>query len=232
MRMSSGAGASDKFKFRNGQSSESSALLEKESGKTHHDQLREEIKMDNFEKVEKIREKTGVSYEEAKAALEANNYDLLDAVIYLEKQGKAAESNANYSTGWDGHTNLLVTETQKSENKKQDASDSVGAFFAWVGNLIKKAWENKFVIEKEGKEVGQMPVLVLIFLLFGFFWVVIPLLIVGLFFDFRYGFKGGSKIEVDLNEFCDKAKNAANDIRNDFRNSKNNNNNNNNNNQA
>ena len=44
-------------------------------------------------------------------------------------------------------------------------------------------------------------------------------MIVGLFFDFRYSFKGGSKIEVDLNAFCDKATNAANDIRNDFKNS-------------
>ncbi|MCR5521915.1 MAG: DUF4342 domain-containing protein [Lachnospiraceae bacterium] len=177
--------------------------------------------MDNFEKVEKIREKTGVSYEEAKAALEANNYDLLDAVIYLEKQGKTNSSSANYSTGWDGHTNLLVTERPNSREKKRDASDSVGTFFSWIGSLIKKAWENKFVIEKNGREVGQMPVLILIALMFGFFWAVIPLLIVGLFFDFRYSFKGGSKIEVDLNEFCDKAKNAANDIRDDFRNSKN-----------
>ena len=44
--------------------------------------------MDNFEKVEKLREKAGVSYEEAKTALEQCNYDLLDAMIYLEKQGK------------------------------------------------------------------------------------------------------------------------------------------------
>ena len=41
--------------------------------------------MDQLEKVEKIREKTGVSYEDAKSALEACNYDLLDAIVYLEK---------------------------------------------------------------------------------------------------------------------------------------------------
>ena len=38
--------------------------------------------MDNLEKVEKLREKTGVSYEEAKEALEANNYDVLDAIFF------------------------------------------------------------------------------------------------------------------------------------------------------
>ena len=44
--------------------------------------------MDKLEKVEKLREKTGVSYEDAKNALEACDYDLLDAIIYLEKLDK------------------------------------------------------------------------------------------------------------------------------------------------
>ena len=35
--------------------------------------------MDKLEKVEKLRAKTGVSYEDAKNALEACDYDLLDA---------------------------------------------------------------------------------------------------------------------------------------------------------
>ena len=41
--------------------------------------------MDNLEKVDKLRERANVSYEEAKAALEANGWDLLDAMVYLEK---------------------------------------------------------------------------------------------------------------------------------------------------
>ena len=44
--------------------------------------------MELFEKVEKIRNTANVSYEEAKEALEAANGDLLDAMIYLEKNGK------------------------------------------------------------------------------------------------------------------------------------------------
>ena len=44
--------------------------------------------MDNLEKVERIREKTGVSYEDAKIALEASGNDMLDAIVYLEKLGK------------------------------------------------------------------------------------------------------------------------------------------------
>ena len=62
--------------------------------------------MDNFEKVEKLREKAGVSYEEAKAALEQCNYDLLDAMISLEKQGKVQNREPV--------RNLVVTEQPKS----------------------------------------------------------------------------------------------------------------------
>ena len=44
--------------------------------------------MDNFEKVERLREKADVTYDEAKRALEACNWDMLDALIYLETLGK------------------------------------------------------------------------------------------------------------------------------------------------
>ncbi len=55
--------------------------------------------MENYEKVEKLRERANVSYEEAKEALEQNNWDILDAMIALEKSGKAAgPKQTSYST--------------------------------------------------------------------------------------------------------------------------------------
>ena len=55
--------------------------------------------MDIFEKVEKLVEKAGVSYEDAKAALDKAEGDLLDAMILLEKEGKAkAPEQSSYST--------------------------------------------------------------------------------------------------------------------------------------
>lgn len=61
-----------------------------------------EINMDDMErmdKVEKLREKTGVTYEDAKAALDACGWDMLDAVVYLEKLGKVkAPEETHYST--------------------------------------------------------------------------------------------------------------------------------------
>ena len=41
-----------------------------------------------LEKVDKVRERTGVSYSKAKEALEVSNGDVLEAIIFLEKQSK------------------------------------------------------------------------------------------------------------------------------------------------
>src|SRR5699024_7340996 len=55
-------------------------------------------KMTNYEMVELLRQKANVSYEEAKAALEAANWDLLDAIVLLEREGKVPENDARFST--------------------------------------------------------------------------------------------------------------------------------------
>ena len=44
--------------------------------------------MVTLEQVEKLREHANISYDEAKAALENANGDILQAIIDLEKQGK------------------------------------------------------------------------------------------------------------------------------------------------
>ena len=47
-----------------------------------------------LEQAEKLREKADVTLEEAKAALEAADGDLLDALIWLERQGKPSPGPA------------------------------------------------------------------------------------------------------------------------------------------
>ena len=45
--------------------------------------------MDKLNLVEKLREKTGITYEDAKSVLEINNWDILDAILDLEKARKS-----------------------------------------------------------------------------------------------------------------------------------------------
>ena len=43
--------------------------------------------MEKLELVDKLREKADISYEEAKVALESSNWDILEAMLYLENKG-------------------------------------------------------------------------------------------------------------------------------------------------
>ena len=54
--------------------------------------------MTHYEMVELLREKANVSYEEAKDALETANWDLLDAIVLLEREGKTQNRPSSYST--------------------------------------------------------------------------------------------------------------------------------------
>ena len=43
---------------------------------------------ENIKLIEKLKDKANISYEDAKEALENSDWDILDAMIYLEKKGK------------------------------------------------------------------------------------------------------------------------------------------------
>ena len=69
------------------------------TGNVLQDESKEEKTMEHIEMVEKLMEKANVSYAEAKQALENNNWDMLDALIELERQGKV---HGEHSTLHDG----------------------------------------------------------------------------------------------------------------------------------
>ena len=76
--------------------------------------------MDNLEKVERLREKADVTYDEAKRALEACNWDMLDAMIYLEALGKVKKTSDSgvYSSKVEEEKLYDVEKTIKEEERK------------------------------------------------------------------------------------------------------------------
>ncbi len=175
--------------------------------------------MATLEQVEKLREKANVSFEEAKAALESCNNDLLDALIYLERQGKVnAPSGGGYYT------------SQNTEEEKQtytgnnysrqncggtfkDAMCKFGRFCAKIFNIGNT---NYLVAEKNGAMLFECPVTALILLLIFFFWVVVPLFILSLFFRFHYHFRGNEMGTEQVNKVMDGASDTAEDIKKNF----------------
>ncbi len=165
--------------------------------------------MDNFEKVEKLREKANVSFEEAKAALEEANGDLLDAMIILEKQGKAESRKESYSTK-DEVTDLTVVEgEEKSENKRGNAfTDKLKA-------LWHKSCENYFVVEHNDEKIINIPIWVFILILIFAWHAILVAMIVALFFGCRYSFEGNAEMKT-ANNVCEKASEAAEKVKEEY----------------
>jgi len=167
--------------------------------------------MDRIEMVEKLREKAGVSYEEAKAALETANWDLLDAVVLLEKEGKV--SDAGYSTKKE---QADKEEKAKSKQEKQK-SDGFEKFMGFLGRVIHKGNTNSLVILKDGERKFSLPVTALVLLLIFGFYVTLPLLIIGLFFSFHYRFEGPELGKEKINKAMAQASKAAEAVKDEFK---------------
>ncbi|MCL2588022.1 MAG: DUF4342 domain-containing protein [Oscillospiraceae bacterium] len=167
--------------------------------------------MDRIEMVEKLREKTGVGYEEAKAALEASDWDLLDAVVLLEKQGKVRDTA--YSTK---HT---ATDEQSEPNQKTQKPKGEGLdnFMAWVGRVLHKGNTNTFVVMRNRERKLGIPVTVVALLLIFAFYFTIPVLVVSLFFGFHYKFEGPDLGKDSINHAMNKASQAAEAVKEEFR---------------
>ena len=109
--------------------------------------------MELLEKVEKIREKTGVSYEEAKAALEACGEDILDALVYLENQGKIKKPDVSvYTTEAEPSEEVKEAARQYEKASSETFGDQVKKLMNWIGSLIKKGCENFFIVSKKTKK--------------------------------------------------------------------------------
>ncbi|MEG1558145.1 MAG: DUF4342 domain-containing protein [Oscillospiraceae bacterium] len=164
----------------------------------------------NFELVEKLVEKTGVSYAQANEALEKNNGDILDAIIWLEAEGMTQKASASYSTKRGEPNSGVDSDRFKS---------SVKSFGECLCSVIDKGNSNTLEIYRRGERKLSVPVTVFVILLIIGFWFVLPLMIVGLFFEFRYSFKGAELGSDKVNDAMGKATDIADSIKTEIKNS-------------
>ncbi|HHT37699.1 MAG: DUF4342 domain-containing protein [Candidatus Wallacebacter cryptica] len=142
--------------------------------------------MDRLEQIERLRAKANVSYEEAKQAYEAANGDLLEAVIMLERQGKIKppEGDGFYSS--EKVKPEVVGGEEHRESKKDAFTDGLHRFRDFLVRLIHKGNNTLFVVSQRETTQFKLPMTVMVLLTLVAPWVVIPLLIIGLFFDYHY----------------------------------------------
>ena len=181
--------------------------------------------MATLEQVEKLREKANVSFEEARAALDACNGDLLEAIIYLEKQGKVNPPAGggyynSYYTGQDGAPGQDAGGPQANGHCGTSFREGAGKFGRFLARMFQIGNSNALEARKNGEALFACPVTALVLLLIFFFWIVVPLFILSLFFGFRYRFIGPELGTEPVNRVMDGASDTADDIKNNFRNEK------------
>ncbi len=172
--------------------------------------------MVNFEQVQKLRDRANISYEEAKKALEETNGDLLQAMINLEKQNKikAPEAGGYYNSqgeqqGGKGDGRGHRREKKSAAEKDSSFKEQVSAFFKWCGKIIHKGNINNFEVLKEDRRILMLPVTALVLLILFAFWLVVPLIIIGLFFGYRYHFLGPDLDKPEVNRVMDSVADAS-----------------------
>ncbi|MDO5539538.1 MAG: UBA/TS-N domain protein [Eubacteriales bacterium] len=171
--------------------------------------------MDQLEKVEKLRERANVTYEEAKEALEACEWDLLDAMVHLEKAGKAkGPAQESYSTSYEEQSQYVSVKDKVQEQK--DAGDS---FFNKMGRLFKKFWEkcvnNSFCVKRKGEEVLKVPVWALVLAVLISWRLVLAAMVIGLFLKCQYSFCGKDDLK-EANTVMEKASVLADKIKSEY----------------
>ncbi len=174
--------------------------------------------MDRLEKVEKLRSKANVSYEEAKEALDASNDDILDAMVYLEKKGKVKKPATEvYTTNYEDDNKYQDVKGTVEEQNKNDKT--FGQKFKNLMHIIfEKLKNNSLKIERYDEEL-VIPLWGVLIILLIAWHVALIAIVVSFFFNCRYSVVGKDDLKgVNdvMGKASDKASEAANYVKDEF----------------
>jgi exonuclease VII small subunit len=169
--------------------------------------------MEHYEMAELLSQKAHVSLEQARQALIDNNWDILDAMVALERQGAGpiptVEVDADTS-----YTDAEYTQPVKNIAKKEPIfTNGFAQLWKYIKRLGQMSVDNDFVVIRRDKTLLSMPVLALAALLVLCFWFTLPLLVVGLFCGCQYRFEGKSSVKNAVNKAMEKLDGVADHIK-------------------
>lgn len=164
--------------------------------------------MTRLEMVEKLREKTGISYDAAREALEQNNWDLIDTIIVLDKQGRVVE-DAGAPRAEEEPKPVRMIDATKAGTKLKNA-------LRWVLGIIKKGEAIRISILRGEEELGSLSVTAVVLLFLVKWYIPLGLWIISLFFGFKYRFGGLAAAGKLLDSLSDRAGEKAEEIKTKF----------------
>ena len=172
--------------------------------------------MEMLEKVDLLRERADVTYEEAKNALEQSGGDLLDAMVLLERQGKVnGPRQSTYSTEYEEQKDYIRVRDKVEQQKRSAPSfgHTLGHLFRTIILFIR---HTVFQVTKDDYVLISMPTIVFGLLLLFFWEGLVPIMVIALFFGVRYEFDGTESTKR-ANTVLNQAGEFADDLRDELK---------------
>lgn len=175
--------------------------------------------MDNYQKVEQLVSKAGCSYEDAKTALESCGWDMLDAVISLEREGKINKETPEQKA----EEPVEIIPEVSSEETYDNAGNSGKA--EGKPKRERKLWKriksilvnNRMVVLKSsGQQIMDLPIVIPVIALIAFFWATLIVAAIAMVFGCRFHFEGEDLGKTNINSTMDKATDYAEKVRSDL----------------
>ena len=194
--------------------------------------------MDILEKVEALREKANISYEEAKNVLNEADGDLLEAMVLLERQGKIRRPETELMKAEagkeDGSEKAAAEETvekgnasEHTANEKAAAADGAAAGTKHsecaTGRKIKRAARklveilknNSLHVTRNEETLFIMPAWAFALIMLFVWEPILVVILVSLFFQVRYSIEGKNDLKA-ANDFLNKVGNMAEEVAGEF----------------
>lgn len=172
--------------------------------------------MEKLEMVEKIAERANITVEAARDVLERNNWDMLDAMIELEREGKVyGGAKASTQKAEPEYMTVAATASGKEEQKarrklrREKIKEN-------LKNAFRVMVDNKFIINGKDGEIVRLPIIVMIIFALVNVLLTVIVLVAGMAFGLRYTIEGKELGTQSVNDGMMKAgeytQNIVNDI--------------------
>ncbi len=200
--------------------------------------INKEADMDNYHKVEQLVSKTGCSYEDAKTALEGCGWDMLDAVISLEREGKVKKATVEHTAQSAEEAIEIIPEVaaekvsdsssqqiiysyddstagnQGNTGSTEDAPRRKPKLWTRIKRILTK---NRMVIlRSNGQVIMDLPIWIPVLALVAFFWATLTVAVIAMVFGCRFHFEGEDLGKTNINNTMDKATDYAEKVKNDI----------------
>ena len=182
--------------------------------------------MENVQKIDQIINKAGCSYEDAKAALEGCEWDMIDAIISLERDGKVVKETVEQKTEEAAEFIPEVTaEVIPVDSDQKNGNDASGdkdgtkkrrgrGLWARFKDIMTK--NRMVVIKSSGEQIIDLPIYIPLIALVAFFWATLGIAVIAMVFGCRFHFEGEDLGKTNINNTMDKATDYAEKVRSDL----------------